>query len=149
MLCALVVGSANAQALASYTAVGDAIPTSLTGQPGDAVRGRAIVVNEAASAHMAAYQAIVLQSLVSRRNGSPIQSILDGELARSRQTGPVCKHTAANQSANLLSELLIERNRRILVQTNSGEVHANPIIKHTKLDGLDPAEFAGAPEHNR
>lgn len=45
MLCALVVGSANAQALASYTAVGDAIPTSLTGQPGDAVRGRAIVVN--------------------------------------------------------------------------------------------------------
>lgn len=37
--------SANAQTLVSYTPVGDAIPKSLTGQPGDALRGRAIVTN--------------------------------------------------------------------------------------------------------
>lgn len=37
--------SANAQTLVSYTPVGDAIPQSLTGQPGDVQRGRAIVTN--------------------------------------------------------------------------------------------------------
>jgi sulfur-oxidizing protein SoxX len=37
--------SATAQTLVSYTPIGDAIPQSLTGQPGDATRGRAIVVN--------------------------------------------------------------------------------------------------------
>lgn len=39
-------GSAVAQAgLRPYTVVGDAIPASLTGAPGDAARGRAIVDN--------------------------------------------------------------------------------------------------------
>jgi sulfur-oxidizing protein SoxX len=33
------------QELRSYVVVGDAIPDSLTGQPGDAARGRAIVAN--------------------------------------------------------------------------------------------------------
>jgi L-cysteine S-thiosulfotransferase len=41
--CALL-GPANAQALASYSVVGDGIPTSLTGAPGDPVRGRALVL---------------------------------------------------------------------------------------------------------
>lgn len=45
LLCALAVGSASAQSLATYTPVGDAIPNSLTGQPGNAQRGRAIVAN--------------------------------------------------------------------------------------------------------
>lgn len=36
---------AHTQTLVSYTVIGDAIPKSLTGQPGDASRGRAIVVN--------------------------------------------------------------------------------------------------------
>ncbi|MBS4046642.1 MAG: sulfur oxidation c-type cytochrome SoxX [Alphaproteobacteria bacterium] len=36
---------ASAQTLVSYTPVGDAIPNSLTGQPGDVQRGRAIVTN--------------------------------------------------------------------------------------------------------
>ena len=36
--------AAGAQALASYTVVGDGIPESLTGAPGDAVRGRALVL---------------------------------------------------------------------------------------------------------
>jgi len=38
-------GAANAQALASYKIVGDGIPASLTGAPGDAARGRALVVD--------------------------------------------------------------------------------------------------------
>ena len=38
-------GIAYGQELRSYTVVGDAIPASLTGSPGDAMRGRAIVVN--------------------------------------------------------------------------------------------------------
>lgn len=37
--------SAIAQTLVSYSPVGDAIPNSLTGQPGNAQRGRAIVAN--------------------------------------------------------------------------------------------------------
>ena len=41
----MAVGSASAQNLVTYTPVGDAISNSLTGQPGDAQRGRAIVTN--------------------------------------------------------------------------------------------------------
>lgn len=37
--------SAQAQTLLAYQTVGDAIPRSLTGVPGDATRGRAIVTN--------------------------------------------------------------------------------------------------------
>jgi sulfur-oxidizing protein SoxX len=40
-------GVANAQGLASYKIVGDGIPASLTGAPGDAARGRALVVDRA------------------------------------------------------------------------------------------------------
>jgi L-cysteine S-thiosulfotransferase len=40
-------GAANAQALVSYEVVGDGIPASLTGAPGDAARGRALVVDRA------------------------------------------------------------------------------------------------------
>jgi sulfur-oxidizing protein SoxX len=36
---------AGAQALRSFAVVGDAIPASLTGQPGDATRGRVIVTS--------------------------------------------------------------------------------------------------------
>jgi sulfur-oxidizing protein SoxX len=45
---ALICGVAPAfteEALQSYTVVGDAIPGSLTGVPGDAARGKAIVVS--------------------------------------------------------------------------------------------------------
>ena len=38
-------GVAQAQESRPYTIVGDAIPNSLTGKPGDPVRGRAIVIN--------------------------------------------------------------------------------------------------------
>jgi sulfur-oxidizing protein SoxX len=38
-------GTALAQALQPYVVVGDAIPDSLTGAPGDATRGRALVLN--------------------------------------------------------------------------------------------------------
>jgi sulfur-oxidizing protein SoxX len=42
----LLSGAASAEtSLRSYMIVGDAIPVSLTGSPGDAVRGRAIVTN--------------------------------------------------------------------------------------------------------
>jgi sulfur-oxidizing protein SoxX len=43
--CVAAAGPAVAQGLVAYSAAGDAIPASLTGQPGDAQRGRAIVVN--------------------------------------------------------------------------------------------------------
>ena len=36
-------GATAAQALRTYAIIGDAIPTSLTGAPGDAARGRALV----------------------------------------------------------------------------------------------------------
>ena len=36
---------ADAENLRSFTVMGDAIPISLTGQPGDVARGRAIVIN--------------------------------------------------------------------------------------------------------
>jgi sulfur-oxidizing protein SoxX len=48
LLVALLIGCdgrADAQGLVAYQMVGDAIPRSLTGQPGDAARGRAIVAN--------------------------------------------------------------------------------------------------------
>jgi L-cysteine S-thiosulfotransferase len=38
-------GIAAAQALQNYVVTGDTIPVSLTGSPGDAVRGRALVLN--------------------------------------------------------------------------------------------------------
>ena len=38
-------GIAAAQALQNYVVTGDAIPASLTGSPGDATRGRALVLN--------------------------------------------------------------------------------------------------------
>lgn len=45
-LCILAVALAlAAPAVAAQQVVGDAIPASLTGQPGDAARGRAIVAN--------------------------------------------------------------------------------------------------------
>jgi L-cysteine S-thiosulfotransferase len=46
-LAALVAlgAGASAQALRPYAVVGEAIPASLTGTPGDAVRGRALVVD--------------------------------------------------------------------------------------------------------
>jgi L-cysteine S-thiosulfotransferase len=51
-LSALLIGSilgwptfATAQALQSFAISGDSIPASLTGSPGDPVRGRAIVIN--------------------------------------------------------------------------------------------------------
>ena len=37
--------TATAQALQSYVVVSDAVPASLTGAPGDATRGRALVLN--------------------------------------------------------------------------------------------------------
>ncbi|QDO98264.1 sulfur oxidation c-type cytochrome SoxX [Ferrovibrio terrae] len=45
LIVVMWVSTGAAQTLVSYSPVGDAIPTSLTGQPGDALRGRAIVVN--------------------------------------------------------------------------------------------------------
>src|SRR6516225_5654478 len=48
VLLALPLG-AKAQALVPYTIVGDGIPTSLTGSPGDAARGRALVQDRAST----------------------------------------------------------------------------------------------------
>jgi len=48
MLTALP-GNAAAQELRSYTVAGDAIPHSLTGVPGDAARGRALVVERSST----------------------------------------------------------------------------------------------------
>ena len=47
----LVIGAgpAGAQALRSFTVVGEAIPASLTGMPGDATRGRALVVERSST----------------------------------------------------------------------------------------------------
>jgi sulfur-oxidizing protein SoxX len=52
LACAIALASIGAAdgaraegALRPYTVVGDAIPASLTGMPGDATRGRAIVLN--------------------------------------------------------------------------------------------------------
>ena len=48
-LVAIGIDPANAQASRSYSVVGDAIPTSLTGMPGDATRGRALVVERSST----------------------------------------------------------------------------------------------------
>jgi sulfur-oxidizing protein SoxX len=42
-------GAAGAQGLRPYVVAGDAIPESLTGTPGDAARGRALVVDRAST----------------------------------------------------------------------------------------------------
>jgi L-cysteine S-thiosulfotransferase len=42
---AVALGSGQAEALRPFTVVGDAIPASLTGAPGDPTRGRAIVAD--------------------------------------------------------------------------------------------------------
>jgi sulfur-oxidizing protein SoxX len=42
-------GAAIAQALRNYVVTGDAIPVSLTGAPGDATRGRALVVERSST----------------------------------------------------------------------------------------------------
>ena len=42
-------GTAGAQDLRSYAVVGDAVPTPLTDTPGDAVRGRALVIDRAST----------------------------------------------------------------------------------------------------
>lgn len=44
-----VDGTASAQALRPYVVAGDAIPASLTGAPGDATRGRALVVERSST----------------------------------------------------------------------------------------------------
>jgi sulfur-oxidizing protein SoxX len=41
--------AANAQTLATYAVVGDGVPDSLTGSPGDAARGRALVLDRAST----------------------------------------------------------------------------------------------------
>ena len=48
-LVAIGIDPANAQASRSYSVVGDAIPTSLTGMAGDAARGRALVVERSST----------------------------------------------------------------------------------------------------
>jgi sulfur-oxidizing protein SoxX len=45
LACLLIASGAGAQGLAAYQVVGDAIPVSLTGHPGDPAKGRAIVVD--------------------------------------------------------------------------------------------------------
>ena len=45
LVMAAVLSSATAQPLVKYVVTGDAIPDSLTGSPGDAARGRAIVTS--------------------------------------------------------------------------------------------------------
>lgn len=42
-------GSADAQGLLKYAVVGEAIPQSLTGAPGDATRGRALVLERSST----------------------------------------------------------------------------------------------------
>src|SRR5262249_48981371 len=45
LAAAILLNGANAQTLVPYKIVGDAIPESLTGAPGDATRGRALVLD--------------------------------------------------------------------------------------------------------
>ena len=50
IVAALVLATmAKAEALRPYTIAGDAIPDSLTGKPGDAARGRALVLDRAST----------------------------------------------------------------------------------------------------
>src|SRR5579872_4103041 len=44
-ICAALLAAAGPQPLVAYAISGDAVPASLTGRPGDPVRGRAIVVS--------------------------------------------------------------------------------------------------------
>jgi L-cysteine S-thiosulfotransferase len=44
-----LLGQARAQPLRPYTVVGDGIPASLTGAPGDPVRGRALVLDRSST----------------------------------------------------------------------------------------------------
>ena len=46
---ALTAPAAKAEALAPYSVVGDGIPDSLTGTPGDATRGRVLVLDRAST----------------------------------------------------------------------------------------------------
>ena len=46
-MAAALPGAASTAALRTYAIVGDAIPQSLTGEPGDVTRGRALVVDRA------------------------------------------------------------------------------------------------------
>jgi sulfur-oxidizing protein SoxX len=48
-LLVALVNMASAQGLRPYAVVGDAIPASLTGAPGDAMRGRALVVERSST----------------------------------------------------------------------------------------------------
>ena len=48
-LLVALVNMASAQGLRPYAVVGDAIPASLTGAPGDATRGRALVVERSST----------------------------------------------------------------------------------------------------
>jgi sulfur-oxidizing protein SoxX len=48
-LLAALASAASAQGLRPYAVVGDAIPASLTGTPGDATRGRALVVERSST----------------------------------------------------------------------------------------------------
>ena len=48
-LCALASSVATAQTLASYTIAGDGIEQPLTGAPGDAARGRALVAERSST----------------------------------------------------------------------------------------------------
>jgi sulfur-oxidizing protein SoxX len=45
----ILAATAKAEALLPYTIVGDGIPDSLTGKPGDPVRGRALVLDRAST----------------------------------------------------------------------------------------------------
>ena len=49
LLLAALGSTADAQALRPYALVGDAIPASLTGAPGDTARGRALVVDRSST----------------------------------------------------------------------------------------------------
>jgi sulfur-oxidizing protein SoxX len=46
---AAMMATAEADALVAYTVVGDGIPQSLTGRPGDAAHGRALVLDRAST----------------------------------------------------------------------------------------------------
>jgi len=46
---AALPSAANAQGLRPYVVAGDAIPNSLTGEPGDVTRGRALVLNRSST----------------------------------------------------------------------------------------------------
>jgi L-cysteine S-thiosulfotransferase len=49
LLLVVALGPAEAEALRSYTVVGDAVPESLTGTKGEAARGRALIVERSST----------------------------------------------------------------------------------------------------